>query len=183
LSVGGVYSFTVVFPLLPPAFPPLLDALATWMAVFFMLPPAPPPPMTDLQHFHEAKYLLMVYLALLRGASIFFLDWSPLRLAFAFVLLRLESAAGSKCVLEGLEAATPASSSTLVHGFSWLYGSSRGEIKLQEIVNGLINTQMYNSLGISIALIFITVGIGLKLSPALFYQWTLDVYERVRFIR
>ncbi|GKE80302.1 NADH dehydrogenase, partial [Tanacetum coccineum] len=59
-----------------------------------------------------------------------------------------------------------ASSSILVHGFSWLYGSSGGEIELQEIVNGLINTQMYNSLGISIALIFITVGIGFKLSPA-----------------
>ncbi|TYI26166.1 hypothetical protein ES332_A05G096800v1 [Gossypium tomentosum] len=54
-----------------------------------------------------------------------------------------------------------ASSSILVHGFSWLYGSSGGEIELQEIVNGLINTQMYNSPGISIALIFITVGIGL----------------------
>ncbi|KAK8356188.1 hypothetical protein V6Z11_A05G340100, partial [Gossypium hirsutum] len=53
-----------------------------------------------------------------------------------------------------------ASSSILVHGFSWLYGSSGGEIELQEIVNGLINTQMYNSPGISIALIFITVGIG-----------------------
>ncbi|KAL1299919.1 hypothetical protein AAHE18_18G142600 [Arachis hypogaea] len=42
-----------------------------------------------------------------------------------------------------------ASSSILVHGFSWLYGSSGGEIELQEIVNGLINTQMYNSPGIS----------------------------------
>ncbi|GMP62869.1 hypothetical protein CsSME_00024805 [Camellia sinensis var. sinensis] len=50
-----------------------------------------------------------------------------------------------------------ASSSILVHGFSWLYGSSGREIELQEIVNGLINTQMYNSPGISIALIFITV--------------------------
>ncbi|MCD9644656.1 NADH dehydrogenase subunit 2 [Datura stramonium] len=59
-----------------------------------------------------------------------------------------------------------ASSYILVHGFSWLYGSSGGEIELQEIVNGLINTQMYNSPGISIALIFITVGIGFKLSPA-----------------
>nr|ACP04336.1 NADH-plastoquinone oxidoreductase subunit 2 [Mangifera indica] len=64
-----------------------------------------------------------------------------------------------------------ASSSILVHGFSWLYGSSGGEIELQEIVNGLINTQMYNSPGISIALIFITVGIGFKLSPAPSHQW------------
>nr|AVM82334.1 NADH-plastoquinone oxidoreductase subunit 2 [Adenocalymma scabriusculum]AVM82335.1 NADH-plastoquinone oxidoreductase subunit 2 [Adenocalymma scabriusculum] len=70
-----------------------------------------------------------------------------------------------------------ASSSILVHGFSWLYGLSGGEIELQEIVNGLINTQMYNSPGILIALIFITVGIGFKLSPAPSHQWTPDVYE------
>ncbi|KAG7528578.1 NADH:quinone oxidoreductase/Mrp antiporter membrane subunit [Arabidopsis suecica] len=74
-----------------------------------------------------------------------------------------------------------ASSSILVHGFSWLYGSSGGEIELQEIVNGLINTQMYNSPGISIALIFITVGIGFKLSLAPSHQWTPDVYEGVRW--
>ncbi|KAL5994318.1 hypothetical protein ACLOJK_035192, partial [Asimina triloba] len=73
-----------------------------------------------------------------------------------------------------------ASSSILVHGFSWLYGSSGGEIELQEIVNGLIKTQMYNSPGISIALIFIIVGIGFKLSPAPSHQWTPDVYEGVR---
>nr|YP_010286839.1 NADH-plastoquinone oxidoreductase subunit 2 [Hydrocharis dubia]YP_010286855.1 NADH-plastoquinone oxidoreductase subunit 2 [Hydrocharis dubia]UKT60852.1 NADH-plastoquinone oxidoreductase subunit 2 [Hydrocharis dubia]UKT60853.1 NADH-plastoquinone oxidoreductase subunit 2 [Hydrocharis dubia] len=70
-----------------------------------------------------------------------------------------------------------ASSSILVHGFSWLYGLSGGEIELQEIVNGLINTQMYNSPGISIALISITVGIGFKLSLVPFHQWTPDVYE------
>ncbi|KAF7015749.1 hypothetical protein CFC21_104191 [Triticum aestivum] len=74
-----------------------------------------------------------------------------------------------------------ASSSILVHGFSWLYGSSGGEIELQEIVNGLINTQMYNSPGISIALISITVGLGFKLSPAPFHQWTPDVYEGVDY--
>ncbi|ESW35133.1 hypothetical protein PHAVU_001G209700 [Phaseolus vulgaris] len=66
-----------------------------------------------------------------------------------------------------------ASSSILVHGFSWLY----------EIVNGLINTQMYNSPGILIALLSITVGIGFKLSPAPSHQWTPDVYEGVRFVR
>ncbi|PHT50441.1 hypothetical protein CQW23_10188 [Capsicum baccatum] len=73
-----------------------------------------------------------------------------------------------------------ASSSILVHSFSWLYGSSWGEIELQEIVNGLINTQMYNSPRISIALIFITVGIGFKLSLAPSHQWTPEAYERVR---
>ncbi|KAF7100378.1 LOW QUALITY PROTEIN: hypothetical protein CFC21_101903 [Triticum aestivum] len=73
-----------------------------------------------------------------------------------------------------------ASSSILVHGFSWLYGSSGG-IELQEIVNRLINTQMYNSPGISITLISITVGLGFKLSPAPFHQWTPDVYEGVDY--
>ncbi|KAL3733924.1 hypothetical protein ACJRO7_023300 [Eucalyptus globulus] len=53
------------------------------------------------------------------------------------------------------------SSSILVHGFSWLYGSSGGEIELQEIVNG----------------------IGFKLSLAPSHQWTLVVYEGVRFVR
>lgn len=76
-----------------------------------------------------------------------------------------------------------ASSSILVYGFSWLYGLSGGEIELQEIVNGLINTQMYNSPGIWIAVISITVGIGFKLSLVPFHQWTPDVYEGVRFVR
>uniref|UniRef100_A0A3Q7GUQ8 Uncharacterized protein n=1 Tax=Solanum lycopersicum TaxID=4081 RepID=A0A3Q7GUQ8_SOLLC len=34
-----------------------------------------------------------------------------------------------------------------------------------------------------IALIFITLGIGLKLSPAPSHQWTPDIYEGVRFVR
>ncbi|KAL4195391.1 hypothetical protein AMTRI_Chr05g73170 [Amborella trichopoda] len=55
-------------------------------------------------------------------------------------------------------------------------------IELQEIVNGLINTQMYNSPGILIALLSITVGIGFKLSPTPFHQWTPDVYEGVRSV-
>ncbi|KAM0051086.1 putative photosystem II protein D1/D2 superfamily [Helianthus debilis subsp. tardiflorus] len=68
--------------------------------------------------------------------------------------------------------------------FSAMHGSLaiwfiRG-IELQEIVNGLINTQMYHSQGISIALIFITVGIGFKLSLAPSHQWTPDVYEGER---
>nr|YP_008082123.1 NADH dehydrogenase subunit B [Cunninghamia lanceolata]AGL10969.1 NADH dehydrogenase subunit B [Cunninghamia lanceolata]BCK52157.1 NADH-plastoquinone oxidoreductase subunit 2 [Cunninghamia lanceolata var. konishii] len=69
------------------------------------------------------------------------------------------------------------SSSILVYGLSWLYGLSGGEIELQEIANGLINTQMYNSPGIWIALLSITVGIAFKLSLVPFHQWTPDVYE------
>ncbi|CAL5181118.1 unnamed protein product [Lathyrus oleraceus] len=75
-----------------------------------------------------------------------------------------------------------ASSSILVHGFSWLYGSSGGEIELQEIVNGLINTQMYNSPGISIALNLITVN-WVQAFPSPSHQWTPDVYEGVWFVR
>ncbi|KAL8239397.1 hypothetical protein R6Q59_015964 [Mikania micrantha] len=69
--------------------------------------------------------------------------------------------------------------SILVHGLSWLCGSSKEEIELQKTVNGLINTQIYNSSGISIALIFITVGIGFKLSQIPSHQWNPDVYEGV----
>jgi NAD(P)H-quinone oxidoreductase subunit 2 len=50
------------------------------------------------------------------------------------------------------------------------------------IVNGLINTQMYNSPRISIALIFIIVGLGFKLSLVPFHQWTPNVYEGVWFV-
>ncbi|KAL3037828.1 hypothetical protein AAZX31_01G092700 [Glycine max] len=56
--------------------------------------------------------------------------------------------------------------------FSKNYLRRLSEIELQEIVNGLINTQMYNSPRILIALLFITVGIGFKLSPAPSHQWT-----------
>nr|YP_009555468.1 NADH dehydrogenase subunit B [Dendrolycopodium obscurum]AZU95322.1 NADH dehydrogenase subunit B [Dendrolycopodium obscurum] len=68
-------------------------------------------------------------------------------------------------------------SSISAYGFSWLYGLSGGETQLQEIVKGLIKTQMYNSPGTSIALICTMVGIGFKLSLVPFHQWTPDVYE------
>lgn len=47
------------------------------------------------------------------------------------------------------------SSSILAYGFSWLYGLFGGEIQLQKIANGIISTEMYNSSGNLIALIFI----------------------------
>jgi NADH:ubiquinone oxidoreductase subunit 2 (subunit N) len=74
------------------------------------------------------------------------------------------------------------SSSILAYGLSWLYGLSGGEIEIQEIANGLINTQMYNSPGIWIALLSIMVGIAFKLSLVPFHQWAPDVYEGVRFV-
>jgi len=48
----------------------------------------------------------------------------------------------------------------LAYGFSWLYGLSGGETQLQEVINGLINTRMYNSSGVFIGLICIIVGNG-----------------------
>lgn len=74
------------------------------------------------------------------------------------------------------------SSSILAYGFSRSYGLSGGEIQLQKIVNGLLNTEMYNSSGILIGLLCIIVGIGFKLSLVPFHQWTPDVYEGVRFV-
>jgi len=71
------------------------------------------------------------------------------------------------------------SSSILVYGFSWLYGLSGGEFQLQKIANGLINTEMYNSSGSLLGLVFIITGIGFKLSLVPFHQWTPDVYEGV----
>ncbi|TYG86061.1 hypothetical protein ES288_A13G105200v1 [Gossypium darwinii] len=115
-----------------------------------------------------AEFLLFVLTATLGGMFLCALECFNVR----------SNEATTKYLLMG-----GASSSIRVHGFSWLYGSSGGEIELQEIVNGLINTQMYNSPGISITLIFITVGIGFKLSPAPSHQWTPDVYEGVRSIR
>lgn len=71
------------------------------------------------------------------------------------------------------------SSSILAYGFSWLYGLSGGELQLQKIANGLLNTEMSNSSATLIGLIFIIVGIGFKLSLVPFHQWTPDVYEGV----
>lgn len=71
------------------------------------------------------------------------------------------------------------SSSILAYGFSWLYGLSGGEFQLQKIADGLVSTEMYNSFGSLLALVFIIVGIGFKLSLVPFHQWTPDVYEGV----
>lgn len=71
------------------------------------------------------------------------------------------------------------SSSILAYGFSWLYGLSGGEVQLQKIADGLINTKMSHSFASLIGLIFIIVGIGFKLSLVPFHQWTPDVYEGV----
>lgn len=72
------------------------------------------------------------------------------------------------------------SPSILVYGFYWSYCSYGGDVELQEIINNLINTQMF-IWRILIVFIFITVGIGLKLSPTPSHQWTTNLYKGVRF--
>jgi len=62
------------------------------------------------------------------------------------------------------------SSSSLAYGFSWLYGLFGKETQLQEVINNLINTRMYNSSKAFIILICIIVGIGFKLSLIPFHQ-------------
>lgn len=74
------------------------------------------------------------------------------------------------------------SSSILAYGFSWLYGLSGGETNIQKIVNGILDTQMFHSTGIFIALICVTIGLAFKISMVPFHQWTPDIYEGVRAV-
>ena len=76
-----------------------------------------------------------------------------------------------------------ASSSILAYGFSLLYGLSGGEIQLDEIVDKLVSTQMYHSIGIYIPITCLVVGMGFKPSLVPFHQWTPDVYEGVRLAK
>jgi NAD(P)H-quinone oxidoreductase subunit 2 len=71
------------------------------------------------------------------------------------------------------------SSFSLAYSLSWLYGLSGEETQFQEIMNGLINTRMYNSSGAFIGLICIIVGIGFRLSLIPFHQWTPNVYKTI----
>nr|YP_010399875.1 NADH-plastoquinone oxidoreductase subunit B [Nowellia curvifolia]UQM88641.1 NADH-plastoquinone oxidoreductase subunit B [Nowellia curvifolia] len=85
--------------------------------------------------------------------------------------LRSNEAAMKYLLIGGL------SSSILVYGFSWLYGLSGGETNIQKIVYSLSNMEMMNSMGMSIALLCIIVGLAFKLSLVPFHQWTPDIYE------
>nr|YP_009589676.1 NADH-plastoquinone oxidoreductase subunit 2 [Selaginella remotifolia]QBL76259.1 NADH-plastoquinone oxidoreductase subunit 2 [Selaginella remotifolia] len=69
------------------------------------------------------------------------------------------------------------SSPILVYGSSRPHGLSGGEVQLWGIVNGLVDTQMWNSAATSIALVCIMVGIVFKPSLVPLHQWTPDVYE------
>lgn len=71
------------------------------------------------------------------------------------------------------------SSSIFAYGLSWLYGLSGGETNIQKIQNGILNTQMWNSTGMFIALLCIIAGLAFKLSLVPFHQWTPDIYEGV----
>nr|YP_003097473.1 NADH dehydrogenase subunit 2 [Selaginella moellendorffii]ACT88978.1 NADH dehydrogenase subunit 2 [Selaginella moellendorffii] len=69
------------------------------------------------------------------------------------------------------------SSSILVHGFPWLYGPPGGEVQPWGILNGIVESKMQNSAGISIAPVRIMAGIVFKPSLVPYHQWTPDVYE------
>nr|YP_009948559.1 NADH-plastoquinone oxidoreductase subunit 2 [Sphaeropteris brunoniana]QOH97739.2 NADH-plastoquinone oxidoreductase subunit 2 [Sphaeropteris brunoniana] len=70
-----------------------------------------------------------------------------------------------------------ASSSFLVYGFSLLYGLSGGEVQLNKLVDGLLSTQMCDSVAIYTSIAFVVAGMAFKLSLVPFHQWTPDVYE------
>lgn len=107
------------------------------------------------------------------------------------IYVSLELLALSSCFLSGCtkrdvrsnEASTKfllmsgASSSSLLYGFSPLYGPSGGQLQLNETVDKILFNQNVSITYISVA--FITAGTAFKLSLFPFHQWTPDVYEGV----
>jgi NAD(P)H-quinone oxidoreductase subunit 2 len=70
-----------------------------------------------------------------------------------------------------------ASSAILLYGVSWLYGISGGHLEFHSILANILALGLTNSIGYWVAFLFITVGLGFKLSAAPFHQWTPDVYQ------
>lgn len=68
-----------------------------------------------------------------------------------------------------------ASSAIFLYGVSLLYGLSGGETQLAAIASHLQTGEQ--SLGLTIALVFVIAGIAFKISAVPFHQWTPDVYE------
>ena len=69
------------------------------------------------------------------------------------------------------------STAIFLYGVSLLYGLSGGKTELSAIAAGIANSNTGQSLALIIALIFVTAGIGFKISAVPFHQWTPDVYE------
>lgn len=68
-----------------------------------------------------------------------------------------------------------ASSAIFLYGVSLLYGLSGGETELAAIAQHVQDGSQ--SLGLTIALVFVIAGIAFKISAVPFHQWTPDVYE------
>ncbi|MBF2067489.1 MAG: NAD(P)H-quinone oxidoreductase subunit N [Calothrix sp. C42_A2020_038] len=69
------------------------------------------------------------------------------------------------------------STAVFLYGVSLLYGLSGGETQLSAIADGIAFSNLNQSLGLVIALVFVIAGVGFKISAAPFHQWTPDVYE------
>ena len=68
-----------------------------------------------------------------------------------------------------------ASSAIFLYGSSLLYGLSGGQTQLSAIAETFQADDQ--SLGLTIALVFVIAGIAFKISAVPFHQWTPDVYE------
>ena len=68
-----------------------------------------------------------------------------------------------------------ASSAIFLYGLSLLYGLSGGQTQLSAIAETFQSGDQ--SLGLTIALVFVIAGIAFKISAVPFHQWTPDVYE------
>ncbi len=69
------------------------------------------------------------------------------------------------------------SSAIFLYGVSLLYGLSGGETRLSVISNSILAAGTGESVGLSIALVFVIAGIAFKIAAVPFHQWTPDVYE------
>lgn len=69
------------------------------------------------------------------------------------------------------------SSAIFLYGVSLLYGLSGGETKLSVISSSIVAVGTGESVGLSIALVFVIAGIAFKIAAVPFHQWTPDVYE------
>lgn len=69
------------------------------------------------------------------------------------------------------------SSAIFLYGISLLYGLSGGETRLSAITASILSSNLDQSIGLLIALVFVIAGIAFKIAAVPFHQWTPDVYE------
>ena len=146
--------------------------------------------LTSISYIKQSKTALAEFIALLLTATLggMFVSGAT---DLVMIFISLETLSISSYLMTGYTKGDPrsneaalkylligaASTGVFLYGASLLYGLSGGQTQLDAIANGISNGHVGQSLGIVIALVFMTAGIGFKISAAPFHQWTPDVYE------